>query len=427
MARFRDILRERNFSLLWSGQIISQFGDRLNQMALIGMVYEKAGYSTSGLAKVMLPMIIPVLIIGSVAGVYVDRWNRKYTMVISDIARGMFVLLIPFFLVSVKTMAPIYVIIFIVFSITRFFLPAKMAILPDIVSQDKLLIANSLTSTTRMIAAILSLPIAGLIVKWVGAKGGFYIDAVSFFVSAFMIGMMRLKKDGTVKISDSTYGKEDLIITKEAFEQSIRKSVFKEVVEGLRYIIGSKEVLIVTAMSFLLMSGAGAVSTVLVVFIQESLKSVTRDLGLLGMGLGAGLFLGSLAYGKFGDMLPRFKVIFSGFTMAGIVVVLFALFVKASGSVSLALVLAIALGLVASPIVVSSNTMLHEIMPKHVRGRIFSSLEVIIHIAFLVFMLLTSFLAEFISKASILVSSGILFAMCGIGGMAISKKMLTKP
>ena len=418
MARFRDILRERNFSLLWSGQIISQFGDRLNQMALIGMVYEKAGYSTSGLAKVMLPMIIPVLIIGSVAGVYVDRWNRKYTMVISDIARGMFVLLIPFFLVSVKTMAPIYVIIFIIFSITRFFLPAKMAILPDIVSQDKLLIANSLTSTTRMIAAILSLPIAGLIVRWVGAKGGFYIDAVSFFVSAFMIGMMRLKKDGTVKI------KEDLIITKEAFEQSIRKSVFKEVVEGLRYIVGSKEVLIVTAMSFLLMSGAGAVSTVLVVFIQESLKSVTKDLGLLGMGLGAGLFLGSLVYGRFGNMLPRFKVIFSGFTMAGIVVVLFALFVKASGSVSLALVLAIALGLVASPIVVSSNTMLHEIMPKHVRGRIFSSLEVIIHIAFLVFMLLTSFLAEFISKASILVSSGILFAMCGIGGMAISKKLL---
>jgi len=418
MATFRDMLRERNFLLLWSGQIISQFGDRLNQMALIGMVYEKAGYSTSGLAKVMLPMIIPVLVIGPVAGVYVDRWNRKYTMVISDIARGMFVLLIPFFLVSVKTMAPIYVIIFIIFSITRFFLPAKMAILPDIVSQDKLLIANSLTSTTRMIAAILSLPIAGLIVRWVGAKGGFYIDAVSFFVSAFMIGMMRLKKDGTVKI------KEDLIITKEAFEHSIRKSVFKEVVEGLRYIVGSKEVLIVTAMSFLLMSGAGAVSTVLVVFIQESLKSVTRDLGLLGMGLGAGLFLGSLAYGKFGDMLPRFKVIFSGFTMAGIVVVLFALFVKASGSVSLALVLAIALGLVASPIVVSSNTMLHEIMPKHVRGRIFSSLEVIIHIAFLVFMLLTSFLAEFISKASILVSSGILFAMCGIGGMAISKKLL---
>ncbi len=126
-------------------------------------------------------------------------------------------------------------------------------------------------------------------------------------------------------------------------------------------------------------------------------------------------------------MLPRFKVIFSGFTMAGIVVVLFAIFVQASGSVSLALVLAIALGLVASPIVVSSNTMLHEIMPNHIRGRIFSSLEVIIHIAFLVFMLLTSFLAEFISKTSILVSSGILFAMCGIGGMAISKKMLTKP
>ncbi|MBI3009174.1 MAG: MFS transporter, partial [Candidatus Omnitrophica bacterium] len=299
MARFRDILRERNFSLLWSGQIISQFGDRLNQMALIGMVYEQVGYSTLGLAKVMLPMIIPVLIIGPVAGVYVDRWNRKWTMIISDITRGLFVLLIPLSLIYVKTMAPVYVIIFIVFSITRFFLPAKMAILPDIVSTDKLLIANSLSSTTRMIAAILSLPIAGFIVRWVGAKGGFYIDAISFFLSAFMIWMIRLEKNSTHKYKD------DLIVTKEALGQSISRSVFKDVMEGLRYLISSRELLLVTAMSFLLMSGVGAVSVVIVVFIQESLKSVTRDLGLLGMSLGAGLFLGSVLYGRFGEMLPK--------------------------------------------------------------------------------------------------------------------------
>ena len=421
MARFRDILRERNFSLLWSGQIISQFGDRLNQMALIGMVYEKVGYSTFALAKVMLPMIIPVLIIGPVAGVYVDRWNRKWTMIISDIARGLFVLLIPLSLIYVKTMAPVYVIIFIVFSITRFFLPAKMAILPDIVSTDKLLIANSLSSTTRMIAAILSLPLAGFIVRWVGAKGGFYIDAITFFLSAFMIWMIRLEKNNTHKYKD------DLIVTKEALGQSIRRSVFKDVMEGLRYLISSRELLLVTVMSFLLMSGAGAVSVVIVVFIQESLKSVTRDLGLLGMSLGAGLFLGSVLYGRFGEMLPKFKVIFSGFTMGGILVVLFSLVIKASGSLALALVLAAVLGLVSSPIVVSSNTMLHEIMPNKIRGRIFSSLEVIIHIAFLVCMLLTSFLAEFINKASILVVSGIFFAVCGVGGMVITKKMLTKP
>lgn len=421
MARFRDILRERNFSLLWSGQIISQFGDRLNQMALIGMVYEQVGYSTLGLAKVMLLMVIPVLIIGPVAGVYVDRWDRKWTMIISDIARGLFVLLIPLSLVYVKTMAPVYVIIFIVFSITRFFLTAKMAILPDIVSTDKLLIANSLSSTTRMIAAILSLPLAGFIVRWVGAKGGFYIDALTFFLSAFMTWMIRLEKNSTHKYKD------DLIITKEALGQSIRRSVFKEVVEGLRYLISSREVMLVTAMSFLLMSGVGAVSVVVVVFIQESLKSVTMDLGLLGMSLGAGLFLGSVIYGRFGEMLPKFKVIFFGFTMGGILVVLFSLIIKTSGSLALALVLAAVLGLVSSPIVVSSNTMLHEIMPNKIRGRIFSSLEVIIHIAFLVFMLLTSFLAEFISKASILVFSGIFFAVCGAGGMVITKKMLTKP
>ena len=91
MARFRQVLKNRNFFLLWLGQIISNFGDRLNQMALIGLVSQKMPHSTYELAKLMLFVVIPVFVIGPVAGAFVDRWNRRHIMIISDISRGILV------------------------------------------------------------------------------------------------------------------------------------------------------------------------------------------------------------------------------------------------------------------------------------------------------------------------------------------------
>ena len=75
--------------------MISQFGDRLNQMALIALVYQKSPGSTIELAKLALFIIIPVFIIGPIAGAYVDRWNRKHIMIVSDLLRGLLVLFIP--------------------------------------------------------------------------------------------------------------------------------------------------------------------------------------------------------------------------------------------------------------------------------------------------------------------------------------------
>ena len=98
MARFRNIVKNRNFSLLWVGQTISQFGDRLNQMALIALVYRYAPGSSMQMAKIMAFTIIPVFLIGPIAGVYVDRWDRRRTMVVCDILRGLLVLLIPVWL-----------------------------------------------------------------------------------------------------------------------------------------------------------------------------------------------------------------------------------------------------------------------------------------------------------------------------------------
>ena len=97
---FRKILINKSFFSLWIGQIISQCGDRINQMALIGLVYTKFGASSTQLAKLFSFAILPVFLVGPIAGVYVDRWSKKYTMFYSDILRGLLVLSIAFYFLT---------------------------------------------------------------------------------------------------------------------------------------------------------------------------------------------------------------------------------------------------------------------------------------------------------------------------------------
>jgi MFS family permease len=410
LAKFTEVLRSRNFFFLWLSQIISQFGDRLNQMALIALVYQRAPGSTWELAKLFTFVILPVFLIGPVAGAYVDRWNRKKVMVICDLLRGVLVFLIPVFLIYLKPIFPIYIIVFAVFSITRFFLPAKMAIIPDLVSQDKLLLANSLATTTGMIAAILSFGLGGLLVAAVGARSGFYIDAASYFVSGAMVTFISLPADYKIK-------KPKFSIIKRELREAIKRSIPSDIKDGLRYLINKKEIRSIVAMLFILWSAIGAIYVIVIVFIQQNLGSVTKDLGLLAMFLGVGLFLGSLVYGRLGAGFSRLKTISFCLVVSGLTLTGFTLGLKQFPSFFLASMLAILLGLGVSPIIISSNTLIHEVIRKEMRGRIFSSLEMVVHLAFLIFMFASSFLAEYIDKIWILISTAAVFIICGLLGL----------
>ena len=187
MAKFRYILKNRDFFLLWISQIISQIGDRLGQMALIAFVYAKAPGSSIEIAKILSFTIIPVFLIGPVAGVYVDRWDRRKTLYICDFLRTVMVFFVILFLFNIKNLGAAYFTIFVLFCIGRFFVPAKLAIIPDLVKKEDLLMANSLVNITGMIAAIFGFGISGVLVEWLKAKGGLYLDALSFFISATTI------------------------------------------------------------------------------------------------------------------------------------------------------------------------------------------------------------------------------------------------
>jgi len=414
MARFRQVLKNRNFFLLWIGQIISQLGDRLDQMALIALIYLRAPGSTLEIAKILSFTIIPVFLIGPIAGVYVDRWDRRRTMYISDLLRALLVLVIPLFLFHTKSLVPIYITVFVMFCIGRFFVPAKLSIVPELVEQKDLLMANSLVNITGMIAAILGFGISGVVVEWLGAKSGFYLDALSFLISSALIFFIAKKSAAAFNIKQ---------VSQEIVEVFRRSSVLQEIKEGILYFVRKKDIRFAAGVIFILWSALGAVYVVLIAFVQQTLHSATKDLGLLIMFLGIGLFLGSLLYGRFGQRLSHYKTIFSSLVLSGIMLVVFALMINRYPNFFMAAALSFLIGLLVAPIMIASNTIIHNVSDNQMMGKIFSSLEIVMHLGFLLFMLISSVLAEKTSHVLILVIVGCLFSILGVVNFFFHRKI----
>ena len=405
MSKFRDILKEKNFFCFWLGQVISQFGDRLNQMALISLIYSRTGGSAFGLAKIMSFTIIPSFLVSPFAGAYVDRWNYKYTMIISDIVRAVLVLLIPLWFVKMNTLVPLYVSVFLVFTTSCFFLPSKFSIIPELVDKKNLLIANSLTNTTMMLAAVLGIGLGGTLIEKVGAKSGFYIDSFTYLISGLLLCFVNIKSRN--KIKNNT-------VDEAAAKNG---SIFSDIREGIKYVFANPSLRFVFSTIFMLMSAAGALYIVVIVFIQQVFSSVTRDLGVLSIFLGVGFFLGALMCGRFFNKISKVRIIFLSLIACGIFIGSFAVLLKIFSQLYIAMILSVLIGISVGPIFISGNTLIHEVIKSNMRGRIFSILGIIMNLGFLIFMFISSKLSEFSNPMWVILIISACFILYGIFGV----------
>ncbi|MDD5584123.1 MAG: MFS transporter [Candidatus Omnitrophica bacterium] len=397
---YLQLLRKRNFFLLWFGQIISQFGDKLTQIALIGFV-SRASESSASLAFTISMTIVPVLIFSPISGVYVDRWSKRKTMYICDFLRGILILLIPFCFVPSRPLPLIYFIVFISFSVGRFFIPAKMAFIPQIVGSKDIFLANSLISVTATIAAILGMGLGGIIVDKLGVDVAFIIDAVTFFVSALSVFFITVKEKGK-------FSPEDIVDIGKAVATTVKISFVKEMKEGIHYIFNSPQTRYAFMIFLFLFSCVGGMFPVFTRFIQEVLHTYTKDLGFIGVALGCGIFAGSLVYGRFAHKVSIKKVInFSAFFSA-LYIAGFSILLRAYPTSKVGIVLSFIMGLITSPIFVGVNSLLHKESSKELLGRIFGSLEFISHLGFLISMFLFAYLADIFSPFTIMISLGII-------------------
>lgn len=407
--------KSRNFQRLWWAQLVSQFGDRINQLALVGLIAERVPGSAMELAKLMAFTIVPVFLVQPFAGVFVDRWDRRATLLVCDVVRGVLVLSIPFIFFAGGSMVPIYIVVFLAFCFSRFYSPAKMSIIPDLVEKDSLLMANTLVSTTGMIAFVLGCALGGFLVDRYGARNGFIIDGATFLVSAALVFSIDLSLKFTMNKAGILKAGKEII-------GPIRRSVWSELGEGFRYLARNRELRLIIGMISTILAAAGAVYVVIIVFIQESFGSVTRDLGVLAVCLGVGLFSGAVLYGRWGKRLVWYKTMFWSMFTGGALLTAFALMVHFEARLTAAMVLALALGIVTGPMFITANTIIHVVSDEHMRGKVFSALEIVIHLAFLAAMLASSWLAEFTPKVWILTGVGMICAAIGVLGLRMKSR-----
>ena len=184
MTRFRDVLKDKNFFFLWLGQVVSEVGDWLNAVAVLAMTIEFAGPARAGVAVAIYAVArhLPIFLFGPIAGVLVDRWNRRSVMIVADIVRALLAL---GFVVAAqrKSLAAIYVVGAALFCVAAFFNAAKRASIPRLVSgTNALLSANSLTASTTATTLAVGSALGGMLVSVTGRDAVFITNAFSFLL-----------------------------------------------------------------------------------------------------------------------------------------------------------------------------------------------------------------------------------------------------
>ncbi len=194
----REVLKSRNVLLLAFGQLISQFGDRLNILACLAALYEFQRDSTRETTVLWIMVFAPWLLFGPIAGVFVDRWDLKRTMVGCDLVRAVLVLIIPLALLAHNTTWWfLYILVFLVNLVSRFFVPAKLSIVPRLVRPEQLLQANSILTTSGLAGMVIGLAVGDFAVEYFKRHGGlslaFYIDAITYIVSGIALFLLIYK------------------------------------------------------------------------------------------------------------------------------------------------------------------------------------------------------------------------------------------
>ena len=181
-------LRQRNFALLWFGGLISLIGDRAMFIALEFYVYQQTG-STLRMAALFTAYYLPMVLFGSVAGVFVDRWNRRRIMIVTNLLQAGVMLLL-LLVHSGEWLWLIYLVAFIQSSASMFFGPAESAIVPNLVGKEQLVPANALGNLNNTIARLAGPPIGGILLGLFGMEVVVIADSVSFLIAGALIALM---------------------------------------------------------------------------------------------------------------------------------------------------------------------------------------------------------------------------------------------
>jgi MFS family permease len=368
-----EVLGHRGFRYLWFGQICSQFAFSTLLFVLGLRIYQSTGSNTA-VSALFLAHSIPAILFGMVAGTLVDRLDKRRVLVACDIVRGLFVVLLAF---SSHNVFVVYLLTFLNSLITQLYVPAEAPLIPKLVSDQRLVPANSLFSFTFYSSLAIGSVLAGPLLRGFGHEGVFFFIAALFWLASFFSSRIPSQSRGTAGVR---------YIMQLGFTYLVKRVWFR-LTDGIYYVTHKKSLLEAiglltgTQIIFAILGtlGPGFADRILQVDVRDASLIIVGP-AVLGIVAGA-LWLGSAGY-RFG---PR-KLIGMGITGTGIFLMAIAISVRLlrvpqlEGLINTYVVVAVEvlmlffLGFSNSLMDVPANAMLQEEAKGGMRGRVYGIL-----------------------------------------------------
>jgi len=387
--------QKRNISLLWFAQIISTAGDAIYQIALLWLVFDITGSSTTT-GLVAMAAFLPAMLFGLYAGVITDRYNRKVIMILSNLSQALTVLVIPALLLyGYKNIIFVGILAFFRATFSTFFPPALNALVPLITSKDRLVKVNSVLATSAQLAYLLGPLAAGLVLSIVSIPYLFVIDSLSFIFAILLL---------------------IFVITPKSYSKKQHEAIsIKEIFSGIKYANKNKPLGLLFALTiinnFFIM---GPAYVGMLILVKDSLGGTASQYAYVESGLALGMLIGSVFVYRIAYKINIGKLLLIGMFLDGITYSL----MYFAGSVNYVLLFIVIHAFGIPMITISRTAIIQKHSPNEYHGRLFS----LVHLSVIGVTALSSavvgIVANYIDIKIIFLFIGIGAALCSVVGFA---------
>jgi MFS family permease len=401
------VLRRRDFALLWLGGLVSVAGDWMLYAALPFFVYERTG-STVATAGMIVASLTPGVLLGSFAGVFVDRWDRKRVLVFANVLQAVavaFLLLVP----SDGWLWIVYVVAVAQSCVAAFSHPAEGALLPSLVEDDQLVPANALNALNNRVARLVGAPVGGALLAHFGLQTVVVVDCASFVLAALLIAGISPRAPRRTATAEPGA----------AVVESALATFWREWVDGMRIVLSERRIRVLFFVFGLMTFGGTMLDPLTVAWVRDVLLEGPEVYSLLITAHAVTGIFGTLLVGRFGTRATPRDLIGWGSLVAGA-----AIFLKYNVPVlAVAFATTAVTGITSVASAVGAESLAQRTVPDEYRGRVFGSLQATVFLLSLLGALTSGLLGEVVGIVPMLNVAAALIALAGL----VALRAYTRP
>ncbi len=352
------VFRNRNFTLMWAGQFVDTMGSALTSLAASILIFRLTG-SAASVGLMLIATAAPSLLVGLVAGVFVDRYDRKKIMIAANAIRAVLVFLIP--VLVPRNITWLYVIVALSSAVGQFFDPAHESVLPEVADEEELASANSLMAISSFGSTAIGFAASGLIASAANISWAFYFDAISFLFGAVCIALIKIKPMPNIDTSSVKMVVQNIQIgMKHLFDTPILRSLFF--------------VSIPVIISF------GLSNSLLLPFATRALGATEFQYGIQEAMTSVGFVVGSLLMASLANRMHEGPLIALGYLGMGAAGIAY----SATHSIPVAIFILTISGFMNAPTSIGRRLVMQRNTPREMRGRVNSAFFVSRDVLFLI-------------------------------------------